>query len=62
MTLLGCLKIESEMLSAISQLLYPPLEGPPGEGKCTTPELVELKLYLMSRAQGMPIETPAARL
>jgi L-cysteine S-thiosulfotransferase len=25
------------------------------------PELVELELYLMSRAQGMPIETPAVR-
>jgi L-cysteine S-thiosulfotransferase len=26
-----------------------------------TPELVELELYLMSRAKGMPIETPAIR-
>jgi sulfur-oxidizing protein SoxA len=26
-----------------------------------SPELVELELYLMSRAQGMPIETPAVR-
>ncbi len=26
-----------------------------------TPELVELELYLMSRARGMPIETPAVR-
>ncbi|MGC1559983.1 MAG: sulfur oxidation c-type cytochrome SoxA [Bradyrhizobium sp.] len=26
-----------------------------------TPELVELELYLMSRAHGMPIETPAVR-
>jgi len=25
------------------------------------PELVELELYLMSRARGMPIETPAVR-
>ena len=25
------------------------------------PELVELELYLISRAQGMPIETPAVR-
>jgi L-cysteine S-thiosulfotransferase len=25
------------------------------------PELVELELYLMTRAQGMPIETPAVR-
>lgn len=25
------------------------------------PELVELELYLMSRAQGMPVETPAVR-
>jgi sulfur-oxidizing protein SoxA len=25
------------------------------------PELVELELYLMSRAKGMPIETPAVR-
>jgi len=25
------------------------------------PELVELELYLMSRAHGMPIETPAVR-
>jgi sulfur-oxidizing protein SoxA len=26
-----------------------------------TPELVELELYLMSRARGMPVETPAVR-
>jgi hypothetical protein len=25
------------------------------------PELVELELYLMSRARGMPVETPAVR-
>jgi sulfur-oxidizing protein SoxA len=25
------------------------------------PELVELELYLMTRARGMPIETPAVR-
>jgi sulfur-oxidizing protein SoxA len=25
------------------------------------PELVELELYLMTRASGMPIETPAVR-
>ena len=25
------------------------------------PELVELELYLMSRAQGMPVEAPAVR-
>jgi sulfur-oxidizing protein SoxA len=25
------------------------------------PQLVELELYLMSRARGMPIETPAVR-
>jgi sulfur-oxidizing protein SoxA len=25
------------------------------------PELVNLELYLMSRAKGMPIETPAVR-
>jgi sulfur-oxidizing protein SoxA len=25
------------------------------------PELVELELYLMSRAHGMPMETPAVR-
>jgi sulfur-oxidizing protein SoxA len=25
------------------------------------PELVELELYLMSRAKGMPVETPAVR-
>jgi sulfur-oxidizing protein SoxA len=25
------------------------------------PELVELELYLMTRAKGMPIETPAVR-
>jgi L-cysteine S-thiosulfotransferase len=25
------------------------------------PELVELELYLMSRAQGMPMESPAVR-
>jgi sulfur-oxidizing protein SoxA len=26
-----------------------------------SPELVELELYLMSRAQGMSVETPAVR-
>jgi len=34
-----------------------------GHGLCAeiVPELIELELYLMSRARGMAIETPAVR-
>jgi L-cysteine S-thiosulfotransferase len=55
-------RLEWQSLGSLQRRLRSCISGiraqPPDYG---TPELVELELYLMTRARGMPIETPAVR-
>jgi len=55
-------RLEWQTLGSLQRRLRGCITGIRGEAyDYGAPELVELELYLMSRARGMPIETPAVR-